>query len=292
MDITFEQYLSRQGHTPRTIETYSYQVNLYCQRHPNREEYKYKDIVKYMGDLAEAHRNVGYRNRILAAIKRYYDYLIEIGRRNDHPCRRLFLKGASRKKQVITNDLFSTKELEMLMEREERYQDLKLKNQLIISFLIYQGLTPGEISELKTSNIDLDKGTVYLKGSRTLGRRHLELNPKQYRLLDRYLSEGRPKLIRKDSPTETLILGKLGQPMGTDGIHYLIETSKGLFPDRNLTPKSIRQSVIANWLNEKKFPLEQVQLLAGHKWISSTANYRQTSIDEQRELINRFHPLG
>ncbi len=78
----------------------------------------------------------------------------------------------------------------------------------------------------------------------------------------------------------------------TDGIHYLIETSKGLFSDRNLTLKSIRQSVIANWLNEKKLPLEKVQLLVGHKWISSTAIYHQTSVDEQRELINGFHPLG
>ncbi len=289
---TFEQYIIKQGHTTRTVSTYSYQVNLFVQRHPDCDNYKYKDIVDYFGLLTEMHKNIGYRARILAAIKRYYDYLIDIGKRNDHPCRRFFLKGANRRLQAMHNDFFSSAELERLMEREERYSDLKLKNQVIISLLIYQALTPAEIVELKVSNIDLDKGTVYLKGSRTISRRHLELHPKQYRILDKYITEGRPKLLRKEKPTDVLVLGKLGLPMLVDSLHYLIETCKPFFPDRNITSIGIRQSVIANWLNEKRLPLEQVQLLAGHKWISSTAAYRQTSNDEQRELINRFHPLG
>jgi len=63
------------------------------------------------------------------------------------------------------------------------------------------------------------------------------------------------------------------------------------FADRNLNLKTIRQSVIANWLNEKHIPMEQVQLMAGHRWISATARYCFTPIDEQQELINKFHPL-
>jgi integrase/recombinase XerD len=88
------------------------------------------------------------------------------------------------------------------------------------------------------------------------------------------------------------MLAKDGTAITVGFINYLIKTLKPLFPDRNLNAKTIRQSVIANWLNEKKIPLEQVQLLAGHRWPSSTAVYRQNSIEEERELINRFHPLG
>ncbi|MEO6882419.1 MAG: hypothetical protein ABI199_00190 [Bacteroidia bacterium] len=66
---------------------------------------------------------------------------------------------------------------------------------------------------------------------------------------------------------------------------------KPLFPDRNLNTKTIRQSVIANWLNEKKIPLEQVQLLAGHRWTSSTERYKQNNLNEQRTLINKWFPL-
>jgi integrase/recombinase XerD len=290
--LTFQQYLERQGHTAQTIKSYAYQASIFLDANPKADTYKYKDIASFLSDQSKAYKNLNYRNSILASIKRYYDYLIEVGKRNDHPCRRIFLKSGKRNKQVIHNDLFSSAELELLMQREERYEDLRLKNQVIISLLIYQALTAGEIAELKITNIDLDNGTVYLKGSQKLSRRHLELNPKQYRLMDNYLTIGRPKLKRKEIKTDRLILGKLGTPITVDDVNYIVSTFKSLFPDRNLNPKSVRQSVIANWLNERKMPLEQVQLLAGHKWISSTFGYRQTSSDEQREMINRFHPLG
>jgi len=86
--------------------------------------------------------------------------------------------------------------------------------------------------------------------------------------------------------------GKLGTPLTVDDVNYMVSTYKPLFPDRNLNALTIRMSVISNWLNEKHFPLEQVQLMAGHRWISTTARYRYTPIEEQREMINRFHPLN
>jgi site-specific recombinase XerD len=87
------------------------------------------------------------------------------------------------------------------------------------------------------------------------------------------------------------VLGKLGNRITVDDVHYIVSTAKGLFPDRNLTPATIRQSVIANWLNEKKLPLEQVQLMAGQKWVSTTLKYRQVNLEEQREMMNRWFPI-
>jgi len=66
---------------------------------------------------------------------------------------------------------------------------------------------------------------------------------------------------------------------------------KGLFPDRNLTAKTIRDSVISNLLNERRISLEQVQLFAGHRWICSTQRYQQASIEEERDILRQFHPL-
>lgn len=287
--ITFKEFLVRQGHTKQSVKTYDYAVSVFLQKHPNANKYQYKEILEYFG---ESISQTSYRNTILASIKRYYDYLIDTGARTDHPCMRLFLKGNKRLKQVITHDLFTSEELELLMNRTDRYIDLKLKNQVIVSLLIYQGLTAGEISNLKVNNIDLDNGTIYIQGSSKLSKRTLQLQLNQYRLFETYKSVTRVKLQEGKPHTDTLLVGKLGTPITVDDINYLIETFKPLFPDRNLNTKTIRQSVITNWLNEKKIPLEQVQLFAGHKWISSTATYRQTSIDEQRELVNRFHPLG
>jgi len=72
----------------------------------------------------------------------------------------------------------------------------------------------------------------------------------------------------------------------------MIEPLKVMFPEKKLHPKSIRASVISNWLNDRNIDLEDVQLMAGHKWPSSTERYRRADMDQQRRLINEFHPLN
>jgi len=293
MKATFDinkisRYLCGMGHSEQTIRSYTYGIKNYLNANPDADSYNYKDVLIYLGEKVKDFNNSDTKNTLLASIKKYYDFLIEIGARNNHPCRKLVLK-KWQQKEIIHQDLFSTAELEMLMQREERYEILRLKNQTLISLLINQGLTAGELTKLKVKHVDLDNSFIYIKESRKLTRRHLDILPCQSDLMDSYINEVRKEIMRHD--TDSLLIGKLGTPLKIDDINYLISTFKPLFPDRNLNPKTIRQSVIANWLNEKNIPLEQAQLLAGHRWISATIKYRNTPFSEQRELINRFHPI-
>ena len=285
---TFEQYLYQMHHSKATVKSYLYTIRIFLGERSNALSLKYKDIINYLSEKEKSYNNPNIKKQVLPGIKKYYDYLIEIGARNDHPCRTLVLK-ENRNRDIILHDLFSGAELELLLEREERYADLKLRNQAVMSLLIYQGLSVSELANLKAHHVDLDKGTIFIKDSPKTSRRHLEIMPKQYRILDRYLHESRKKLLRAE--TDVFAIGKLGTPLTADDINYLVSTYKPLFPDRNLNPQTIRQSVISNWMNEKKMPLEQVQLMAGHRWISSTVKYRQNNIEEQRELMNKWFPI-
>ena len=257
---------------------------------PDLHTYKFKDVINYLNGKSKEYANGNTKVYILNGLKKYFDFLIDSGKRDDHPCMNLHLRN-QRRREVIHQDLFTSKELELLLDREERYEDLKQRNRVVMSLLIYQGLNSAEISNLNLSHIDLDSGVIFVKASKKIGQRHIELVNKQYRLFDAYLNEGRKSLLRETNPTNAFVLGKLGTRISVDDIHYLVSTFKGLFPDRNLTPSSIRQSVIANWLNEKKIPLEQVQLMSGQKWISTTVKYRQNNLEEQRELMNKWFPI-
>ena len=285
----FEEYLTKQGYTKQSVKTYAFQMNPFITTYADLNTFTFKDVNNALDEFLRKHKNQNYKNTILCAIKKYYDFLIQTGQRNDHPCRTMRFK-AIRKKGVIHSDLFSSAELELLLERDERYPALKKRNQVITSLLIYQGLQTQEITNLKVQHINLDEGRIYVKESKSGTRRHLEMHPKQYKIFENYIQESRKELLKEDS--DMLIIGIRGLPITKDDVHYVIQTFKPLFPDRNLTPESIRQSVISNWLNERRFPLEQVQLMAGHRWISSTAKYRQTPQDEKRLIINRLHPLG
>lgn len=285
--ITIENYLN-QKLSAKTAESYLYTINHFLKTNPKAKRYKYNDVVSYMDEVTKKQNNIQYRIRILSAIKKYYNYLIESGLRTDHPCKGLTIK-KNHNQAIQVQDLFSSEELQLLLQRENRYQHLKSRNNVLLSLLIYQGLTSEEIISLELKDVDLDNSTIYIKASKNLNRRTLELTSKQMIPLEKYILEVRDKM--RMTNTDKLILSKLGKPISVDGIHSVTDSLKPLFPDRKLNPQTIRMSVICNWLNEKKLPLEQVQTLAGHKWPGTTEKYIKVDANAERELINRYFPV-
>lgn len=285
--LKIEQFLL-QHCSEKTVDSYMFAIDHFLKMNPKAKRYKYKDIVDYMDAITLQQPNAKYRVVILSAIKKYYDYLVMSGYREDHPCRKLNIKVNSNQ-AVQVQDLFSSEELQLLLSRENRYENLDTRNNVLINLLIYQGLTSDEIIRLTVRDIDLDAGTIYIKSSANLNSRRLQLLANQILLFSRYISEVRPRMLRR--ATDKLIITKLGKPIAVNSIHAMIEPLKPLFPDKNLNPKTIRMSVICNWLNEKKLPLEQVQALAGHKWPGTTEKYFKADSQQQRELINKFFPL-
>jgi integrase/recombinase XerD len=285
--MTIENFLL-QNYSEQTVKSYMFAINHFLVMNPKAKRYKYRNIVEYMEEIGKQQPNAKYRVVILSAIKKYYDFLVMSGYREDHPCRKLNIKVNSNQ-AVQVQDLFNSEELQLLLNRENRYENLDTRNSVLLNLLIYQGLTSDEIIRLNVRDIDLDAGTVYVKASSNLNSRKLQLLAKQILLFSKYINEVRPRMLR--SATDKLTIGKLGKPITVDSVHAMIEPLKPLFPDKNLNPKTIRMSVICNWLNEQKLPLEHVQELAGHKWPGTTEKYFKVDSFQQRELINKCFPL-
>jgi integrase/recombinase XerD len=110
-------------------------------------------------------------------------------------------------------------------------------------------------------------------------------------LFYKYIHEVRSKVIKEENTGAFKLILNLRGKWTPDGINYLVETFKPLFPDRNLNAKTIRQSVITNLLKQKK-DLRIVQVFAGHKKPSSTERYRQTGLEELKAAVMKYHPLG
>jgi integrase/recombinase XerD len=282
-------YLHSLHHTPQTIKSYEFIIKRFLIDNPMANEYKYREVFDYVKKRVLNQPKRQSLSLLQAGIKKYYDFLIQTRVRETNPCSGLFLK--QRRIPLIHYDLFSPNELELLLRRQERYKLLKYRNRIIISLMIYQGLTLSEIFGLKIKQVNLEEGTIHLRKSSTLNSRKLDLAPKQIDWINRYLKRERPLLIRSQEPIGELLLNKLGRPISPDIVQYLLETFRVLFPGRKLSASSIRQSVISNWLNIHQIPLDQVQLLCGHKCMSSTLRYRQENMKMQVELMNKHFPI-
>jgi len=51
----------------------------------------------------------------------------------------------------------------------------------------------------------------------------------------------------------------------------------------------LRASVIVHWL--KQHNLRQVQVMAGHRYISSTEAYQASNLDDLKSDIGKYHPF-
>lgn len=284
-----EQYLLRK-YTPVTARMYTRDIRLFLDYmgEEKAEEALYRDIMQYVDYLRRQGLNPSTIARTLYGVKAWYGYLLETGRRSDHPCRYLTLKDA-RAPDIQVQDLFSPSELELLLERKERFESLRVRNQVVVSLLVYQGLRLKEITGLKVNDVDLLSASIKVKEMPKTNGRTLKMRPSQVMLFHTYINEIRPGLIKEN--TDALLLNIRGGPVTADDIDYLIWSFKSRFPGRMLSTKTIHQSVIANLLKEGK-DLRVVQVFAGHKKVSSTERYRQSGLEALKAAIQKYHPLS
>jgi len=285
--MEFTEYLNERV-APSTSKRYQREVRLFSSYQSSKNQSiqstTYTDIMNYIGQLRKEKKNVVCS---LYGIKKYCEYLVTIGVRKDNPSRSIKLKDKT-SREIQLQDFFTTQELEQLLERKERYSLLKNRNKLIVSLLIYQGLTNGEIKSLELKDIDLEQGTIYIKQGRRTNSRSLKLKAKQVYWLMNYVEKDRVSLLKEE--TEILIINQKGKAETGEGISYLVETMRSMFPERKLNAKTIRQSVITNLLKQGK-DLRLVQAFAGHKYPSTTEKYKQSQVEELKLEILKYHPL-
>jgi integrase/recombinase XerD len=115
-----------------------------------------------------------------------------------------------------------------------------------------------------------------------------------YELMD-YIHEIRPEFLPKNEGSSKVFLQWNG------GGNFYGITQSMLAQLRKINPANggtgsriknfdqIRASVITAWL--KQYDLRKVQYLSGHKYVSSTEEYKANNIDELESDITKYHPL-
>jgi integrase/recombinase XerD len=297
--MTLRNYLERK-YSKSTLYSNLYNIKRFTDYYQTKApKATYSDVLKYIEHLRKNYDlSPKTLRHCLYGVKIYFNYLLEIGKRNDHPCSELYLKDKI-DKQIQVDNLYSSETLELFYEsyKIKRKTHLLNRNKIIISLLIYQALTVNEIVSLTVENIDLEKGEIFIKGqsqitSKSPRKRTLPLQAKQVLLILNYLKKERKKLLKynKENPNDTrLILGQYGTPLNPHVISKLINENRK--SNERIQPIKIRQSVIANLL-KKENDTRIVQVFAGHKRASTTMQYKQSELEALQNAVHNFHPIS
>ncbi|MFO0450793.1 MAG: tyrosine-type recombinase/integrase [Pseudomonadota bacterium] len=273
--------------SPSTAIRYERDLQLFFFHLKNPQEAKYKQIMDVIGELRKRYGNPKTVHRILAAIKKYYDYLLSTGTRKDHPCKSIVLRDTSRR-NVQLQDLFTSQELEHLIEskpKSRRAAPNQVRNKLLLSLLVYQGMARTEISKIEIDDINLEEGTIKARGDERTNSRILPLKAKQVHLIYEYLNKERASV-----KSEKLFIGQRGNAMSSDCLCRIVLRYQYLFAEKTLNSQTIRMSVTRNLLKEGK-DIRVVQVYMGHKSPGTTERYKQSHSEELKAEIQKYHPL-
>lgn len=291
--MKLEEYLQKK-YSKSTLASNLYNIKRFTNYYQNKSETAtYTDILNYIAHLRKNYDlHPKTLRHCLYGVKIYFNYLLEIGKRKDHPCSELFLKDKINK-QIQVDNLYSSETLENFLKTFEikRKERLKRRNEVIITLLIYQALTVSEISNLEVENIDLENGEIQIKSGHHQQKRKLPLQAKQILLFYNYLEKERKELLlfNKENPVISyLILGQYGEKINPHTISKMINEYRK--PSEKLQPMKIRQSVIANLL-KKENDTRIVQVFSGHRRASTTIQYKQTELEALQNAVNQYHPI-
>ena len=105
-----------------------------------------------------------------------------------------------------------------------------------------------------------------------------------------YILQARPEILKESAEeTEKLFISLTGKASTISNLtSSFLRPLKAQYPHLK-NAKQIRASVITKWL--KQHNLREAQVLAGHKYVSTTEGYKQNDMEGLKEEINQFHPL-
>ena len=274
------------------------------------------DILKFLEYLKNKKGlNNRYRSIYLVSLNHYFSFLYENGQIAKNPCLLLKIRGIYKKK---LHKIYTIEELDQLFDAyyqlfirnfdDSHYRTAyqrqhsalnRERNVLILSVLINQGVSTGEIYKMEAADVDLMKATLKIRGGKLLKDRVLPLKSAQIGLFMNYLQNIRPQFIEYQKKDSELLFFSLPDFCKKGAKNAVLTLPNTVFVrlanqlksiDKQFVKlQQIRASLITFWI--KTQGLRKAQHLAGHRYIFTTEKYVNNNLDGLIEDINTLHPF-
>ena len=243
-----------------------------------------RQLADYVGSLYGAKYSPRSIARHVATLRNYYRFLAREGEVKQDPAEFL----VSPKQWSTLPKYLNREEVERLLESPDESNSRGLRDRAMFQLLYATGLRVSELCGLELNAVERRMGVLKVIGKGNK-QRVVPFGEPAGAAIDRYLSAGRPKLL-KGRASRYLFVTARGSAMTRQTFWALIGKhgrSVGIF--RRLTPHVIRHS-FATHLVEGGADLRSVQIMLGHADISTTQVYTHVAQRRLRETIEQHHP--
>lgn len=295
MEAWMDRYMAflsvEKGVSLHTLEAYSRDLNRHADflRSAGRRDWAdvtADDILAFLGRLREEGLKPRSANRILAAMRGFYRFLLREGHRQENPLADI----RHGKVWMSLPDTLSRQEMELLIRQPGLGSPEAVRDTAMLEMLYASGLRVSELTSLTLGGVNWQVGYLV-----TLGKggkeRVVPVGHPALSVLRRYVEDVRPGLS-KGGDTDVVFLNRRGRGLTRQGVwkivrRYAVRAGIG----KKVYPHTFRHS-FATHLLEGGADLRSVQLMLGHADISTTQVYTHVTRERLKDVHSRFHPRG
>lgn len=254
-----EQKLHLKGYAKATTKTYLDQfksfLNFYQRYEPSElSEAEIRNYLLYLVEKKKVSRST--QNQAINAIKFFYEIVLKQERK-------VYYLERPMKERRLPNVLSQEDVLKIFSVTEN------LKHKTMLMLIYSAGLRRGEMLRMRVPDIDIHRGTVFIKGSKG--------NKDRQSLLARSLVPYLTKYIEEYKPDYWLFEGEKGGPYSERSINsVLAKAVREAEIKKEVTLHTLRHS-FATHLLEAGTSTRYIQVLLGHESAKTTEIYTHVS---------------
>jgi integrase/recombinase XerD len=259
----------------------------------------YKQVLDYIGYLREQGSSNTKVRQLLWGIKQYYQFH-EI----DNPAASVMIRNTGKKAAHFFSEIEMGRIYENFTSQKGKSHSgyYYHSDKLMLSLIIFQALDIQDIYRLETTHLQLEKGSIYIKGNPNQNSRILPLDACQILPMHQYIFEVRPKLLQQKESSWFKPCDEKETKLFVPTCLYMIRLR---FQWKKLCDKvkkqskeiglevhnlqQLRQSRLALWV--KQHGLKTAQYKAGFNTISGIERYEKESVEDLQKQLETFHPL-
>lgn len=245
----------------------------------------HSNVSDYLSYLYDCKLNRNSISRHLSSIRSFYNYLVH----EDIIKVNCFKEISNPKKAYSLPKYIKDNDLEKMFRVFDLTNKLEQRNSLILEMLYATGVRVSELVNIKLKDIDYSEKTIKIlgKGSK---ERVVIYGSFCEEALERYLEDGRIKLLNNKEDNGYLFLNKDGNKITERSIRKILDniiTKAAL--DIHVSPHMLRHTFATDMLNSGA-DLISVKELLGHESLNTTSIYTHVSQEQIKKVYEMAHP--
>lgn len=224
--------------------------------------------------------------RHLSSLRQFYWYWVRAGKVAKDPTAQIENPKLGRKLPHALTEA----EVECLLSAPNTETSLGLRDKALLEVLYATGLRISELTSLKLMDVNLLQGVVRIigKGGR---ERLVPLGEVALEWLGKYLTKVRPEFLGQTT-VEWVFPGKNAHFLTRQAVWYRIKFYAAKADiQKPLSPHVVRHAFATHLVNHGA-DLRVVQMLLGHKDLTTTQIYTHVARERLKELHAKHHPRG